>query len=79
MANEVDIKTFEEILEEFFAGIFIRYYAHMRDNNIVRVLRNNPPIKNSPFGTTTRSDVLSNLDGLYDLWLQRYYYRWRYP
>ena len=37
----------EEIIEEYFKGLLIRYCVHMRNNNIFLVLRNNPPIANA--------------------------------
>lgn len=69
----------EEIIEEYFNGLLIRYCVHMRNNNIFFVLRNNPPIANAPFGDTRRPEVFYNLDELYDRWWPRYYYRWCYP
>ena len=80
MATAIKYKeTNESILEEYFNGMLARYYQYMRDNNIFRVLRNNPPIANSPFGGTWRPEVFYNLDKLYERWWPRYYYRWRYP
>ncbi len=69
----------EEILEEYFNGMFIRYYSHIKNNNILLVIRNDPPIVNSPYGDTRTPEVFYNLDKLYDRWWPRYYYRWRYP
>lgn len=62
----------EEILEEFFGGVLIRFYLNMIENNIFTFARNNPPIANSPFGNTRRPKIFINVDTLYYRWKKRY-------
>ena len=62
----------EEMIENSFRGTFVRYYEYIRDNHILEVLRNNPPMNKSPFGKTIRPELFCNLDELYGRWGPRY-------
>ena len=60
----------EELLEEFYIGLFIRFYESIQ--RFIPVIRNNPKIPNSPFEETSRIEVYSSLDWLYERWKPRY-------
>lgn len=64
--NEVN----EALLKDFYIGTFVRLYDNIKEFLIV--VRNDPPIDNSPFKELRRPDVLCNLDLLYIRWKPKY-------
>ncbi len=60
----------EPITEEFFIGIFIRFYETTKD--FFPVIRNQVDVDPRPFGAVTRSEVYCEIDNLYKKWKPRY-------
>ena len=60
----------EALLEDFYIGIFIRFYKRVED--FLPVIRNDPPLKNSPFGELRRIEIYCTLEWLYARWEPRY-------
>lgn len=58
----------EAMVQASFSDTLVRYYEYMRDKHILKVLRNNPPIDNSPFRKVRRPQIYCNLDELYKRW-----------
>lgn len=68
----IHMEVNEDILEDFFGGVLIRFYLNMSANNFFTIMRNNPPIANSPFGNTRRPEIFININTLYYRWKKRY-------
>lgn len=59
----------EQILEEFYHGIFLRFYG--RISPFLPILRNEIDPKISPWGDIIRREVYCELDYLYERWKPR--------
>jgi len=77
MATEILYKEINgDILEAYFDGVLVRYYDLFKKNDVLRFWINDPPIEGSPYGNTTRPEILVNMKKLYGSWEPRYWKRY---